>query len=353
MFAGFDEYFFRSRLTCETTSGAALATTNCQRSANQSKLVRIQSADFIYFEAAIGPAAFNAVTGNPVNVGTNPPAFVSRGFFPRYLNTDGNLALWDTFQEMNSVSTSRLARNLIFLFTDGLFNCRVTGRRISAFTPSGYFNQRICGGSSSSSVTDAIAQLSTVRGPNRKSLEQNLVDSKISLSVFMFGPGAHRVVRKSGIPGGGCMTLEESVFGSVAGDSYVDSTTAAPTATNNPYLNLASGLPDPGYYEQNRLYSLVKKTKGKWIPILPRITYINLSGVETPYIFASQLENACGAAPSGAVIRNFTVQPPQGPAFVVTDAAGRLLYDPAGRKAEEQISGALDSVLEAGFVLAE
>jgi hypothetical protein len=38
---------------------------------------------------------------------------------------------------------------------------------------------------------------------------------------------------------------------------------------------------------------------------------------------------------------------------MVTDAAGRLLYDPAGRKAEDQISGALDSVLEAGFVLAE
>ncbi len=353
MFAGFDEYMYRSRITCEDTLGTSPAT-NCQRSASQSKLVRVQSPDFLNFEAAIGPSAFDSVTGVPINSGSNPPAFISKGLFPRYLNTDGNFALWDTFQEMNSVSTSRLARNLIFLFTDGLFNCRVTGPSIPSLDDAGYFNQRICRGSESGSVTESLAQLSSMIGPNGKSLEQNLIDSKISLSIFMFGPGAHRVVRKSGIAGGGCMTLEESVFSEELDDGYVNPTTATPSATDNPYLDLISGISNPGYYEQNRLYSLVKKTRGKWIPILPRITYTDTStGLETPFMFAGELEAECAEAASPTVIANFEVTPPGGQPIMVTDASGRLLFDPAGRKAEDQISGALDSVLEAGFVLAE
>lgn len=371
---GFDEDILAARTTCEDNS-----LTTCLPGKT---LVPGESTSFDQFFRLT--SVKDSVSPNWRSYDPNDTShFLNRAFFPRVgYNTDIVLALWKTYEELVANPSGSSAKNLVFLVTDGIANCRyVDGGDSSGVLSFGslneYVSNRVCDGNPSTiglSVVDAIRQMNrnlVHRGYN-KSLVQLFQERGIAVSVILIGRNVqpHYLARKSTAPGGagGCLTGSEATYGdlnfvdwstSYTGDTY-ECTPVKEGCT--PQGLFASRLADDARAAlidpqgaatlpiSNLLYNeLVAPTRGAWIPILPQ----RVPGNQTLSNFNSALQTACNNAPAedgkSKILENLPL-PTHGQ---VTDGQGRLLYDPLGRSQKDQIIDQVRQVLGGGYVLVE
>jgi hypothetical protein len=305
---------------------------------------------------------------------------LNRGFFPRVgYNTDIILALWKAYEELVANPSGSAAKNLVFLVTDGIANCRFIGSgagpeyRFDSLPA--YVNRRECDGNPDTigvSVIEAIRQINRnlVHNGYNKSLVQLFQERGIAVSVILIGRNVqpHYLVRTSTAPGGqgGCLTSSEAIYGGINfvdwesspnGGSYTCDPDADKSCIGGVNASLLArdalaALIDPNGATtlpiSNLLYSeLVAPTKGAWIPILPQRFPGNTNGSN----FSAALRAKCNSTPrqprESKIIDNVTLTD----YGQVVDRRGRLLYDPEGRSQKDQIIDQVRQVLGGGYVL--
>lgn len=374
MLAGFDETILSARSTCKTGS--------MDECADGDTLVAPSSASFNGFLNLT-----NVTSWTGYSAGDNYH-FLNRGFFPRQgYNTDIQLALWKAYQELAASPTTASAKNLVFLITDGVANCKVPANPLGdvhfgALTD--YIALRQCDGQLSTvgrTVIEAVRQMSAgLRNSEGKTLVQLLKEKHIAVSVILIGQNVfpHSLVRPSTTPGrqGGCLTNSEAVYGKIPFVDWVTSSSGAPYTCKNGTSNCTGGfrldllsndakaLIDPNatvrFPVANLLYEeLVAPTQGAWIPIMEPL----LSAGGVPVNFADELTDQCNRFPRDdnapdeervPIMPNISLEHSAGgEGSKVTDGFGRLLYDPYGRSPRDQIIEQVKQVLGGGFVLVE
>ena len=385
--AGFDETILSARTTCRTGSADSCAMGET--------LVDPSSDSFAGFLRLTDVKSASASNWRTYS-SDNPYHFLNRSFFPRQgYNTDIQLALWKAYQELAANPSNSTAKNLVFLITDGVANCRYSepeqiGPNSFANNIGEYLANRVCDGNPATigqTVIESIRQMNTglVHVEYGKTLVQLFKEKNIAVSVILIGRNVapHYLIRPSTTPAadglgtGGCLNNSEAVFGNIPFVNWNTSSINAPyerctgadcvgprynsailesdarAALINPTGNIRLPISNLLYEE------LVAPTKGAWIPIIEPL--INASGVRVN--FSSQLTASCNArylAPTTTGVPNSPIMPNlplvigvNGPSVIVTDSQGRLLYDPYGRTQKEQIIEQVKQVLGGGFVLIE
>ncbi len=380
---GFDETILSARTTCRNES--------LEDCAAGETLVEPMSNAFEGFLRLTNVKEGTANNWRSYSIG-NSYHFLNRSFFSRQgYNTDIQLTLWKAYEELAANPSASVAKNLVFLITDGIANCKFSdidqkdaleGNQPFKFDGADlgeYISKRRCDGNLNTigqTVIESIQQMSTnlINSKYNKTLVQLLQEKSIAVSVILIGKNVqpHYLLRPSTTPGGtsGCLTNSEAVYGgipfvdwstSATGSSYLcdgdkDSctngfntevlTADAQGALINPNGDITLPI-------SNLLYSeLVAPTRGAWVPIMP-----SLSGADAD--FTAELKAKCNDAyqdePSltgeekSPRIRSFTLDS----GTRVSDAQGRLLYDPSGRDQKTQIIDAIKQVLGGGYVLVE
>jgi hypothetical protein len=377
---GFDEEILAARTTCTSESANTCAPGNT--------LVAPDSLSFRGFLSLT-----NVKPGAPGNweayasSNTKPYHFLNRSFFPRTgYNTDILLALWKTYEELVANPSSVAAKNLVFLVTDGIANCRFVDTSQDGTGPyefedlNEYVAKRECDGNPSTigvTVIEAIRQMNRdlERRGLRKSVVQMFQERGVSVSVILIGANVqpHHLIRPSTTPGGqaGCLTTSEAVYGGIKfvdwstssqGQSYTcepgrAGCSASGLRTSALAADAREALTNPQgpvtLPISNLLYEeLVAPTKGAWIPILPVKSSL-------PANFSDELKSACNTAynpdpnaigeDKSPRIRNLTLED----GTKVTDGQGRLLFDPLARTQKQQIIEQVEQVLGGGYVLVE
>lgn len=254
----------------------------------------------------------------------------------------------------NTQLTFRVARNSIFIFTDGFANCRYdTTGPVESWNPVACEN----------TAQGIVAALADLTSPT---FVDQLRRSRISVSVAMIGQpsGGHYIVRRSR-ESDGCM---DQVEAQTASDPYIDTSfavkeggsrvdfpyTGFETEANELFQRASRDPENYRFHAPNRLYEgLVKPTNGLWIPILPQATFA--SGDAR---FYEELNSRCtqnGVAPGA--IPPITPGPEGHGIYIrgrrVADERGRILYDPFGRTVAKQLEDAVALSLQSPYVLVE
>jgi hypothetical protein len=296
------------------------------------------------------PAFENAT--NILNAGNQSIGFLSRGLFPKPgAYSDIFQALREAAFQISLEPTYQIAKNSITIFTDGLQNC--------VYQDSGagqWWDRWSRTGGCLNSGAQIFEGIKNLGDPN---FVKELKRRQISVNMIMFGEdiGAHRVIRKNSARTG-CRDQVEDNAAPNASLPYVDSNWAAyyaMTAAERSAAFAAASQSTP-FLAPNELYhTLVAPTKGLWLPVLPQL--LDASG--NPVIFWNELQEECAdfsddnnADNDFYAIGNLDVQ--LGDPLVtyrVTDAAGRLLYDPLGQSVSNQMKRFMDQIIQSPYVL--
>lgn len=346
--SGFDETIYAARTTCEDES-----TINCPVGQT---LVAPNSPAFTGFLHLTNVKSGVAGNWSTYSEGDGYH-FINRTFFPRTgYNTDIQFALWKAYDELTSNPANSASKNLVFLVTDGLANCRydnptqpsaAQGTYIFE-TLEDYAAHRVCDSGASTmgkSVIKAIKQMNSDLKrrmiPGDDSSAKSLVDvfkeRGIAVSVILIGKNAapHILVRPSTAPGGtqghgtgGCLTNSEAVYGDIpfvdwqhssTTDSHGYSSYLCPNDAGKPGCSLDGyatelltkdvirAVVDPegngagALPISNLLYDeLVAPTRGAWIPIMDTLPNPNPPDPNNPdqqgLDFSADLAAQCNAA---------------------------------------------------------
>jgi hypothetical protein len=293
-----------------------------------------------------GQTLFNTyeTATNISQAGNMALGFLSKGFFPKPgAYSDIFQALREAAYKISLEPTYQIAKNSITIFTDGLQNCVYTN------TGSGEWWERWS--RTGGCLNNGPQIISGIENLGDPTFVTELKRRQIAVNMIMFGEdiGAHRVVRKN-ISGSGCRDQVEDNAAPNPSLPYVDSNWAAykamtPVEQTNAFSNATKDAP---FLAPNQLYdTLVAPTKGLWLPVLPQLK--DLSG--NPVIFWNELQSACSGQLTNAPMSNLSLDV-EGTTYTgITDAAGRLRYDPLGQSVGDQMKRFMDQIIQSPYVL--
>lgn len=278
--------------------------------------------------------------------------FLSKSLFPfASAKSDIFQALREAAYLISLEPSYEYAKNTVNVITDGLQNCsydRVAG----GDWWSGWQRNGPCE-NTGARVVEGISNLID------EAFVDELVRRKISVNVILFGQEVrpHRLVRKNAYSTGCYDQIGDNDAGAPPG-ALVDSgwSNYLDLLDNDiPELNSQFSLKsaDAPFLAANQLYEgLVAKTKGLWLPVIEPLM---VSG--STIIFWNELQTACQNAGDTEPLRDLevTVPDPDNPGgtmtVVVTDSAGRLLFDPLGESVSGQMRRFVDQIVQSPYVV--
>ena len=294
-----------------------------------------------------GSVPFNAFENatNIQNAGTMTTGFLAKGLFPKPgAYSDIFQALREAAYRISLEPTYQVAKNSITIFTDGLQNC--------AYTNTGgadWWNGWTRTGGCFNSGTQIITGIGILGDPG---FVQELTRRQISVNMILFGKevGAHRLIRKNNA-GNGCRDQVEDNAAPDISKPFVNANWdffGNPTTTDVQKDSAFRAKATIPFVAPNQLYNtLVAPTKGLWLPVLPRL--LDSSG--TPVLFWNELQAACTAATNNSALGSLTLNVGTVTYNNITDAAGRLLYDPLGQTVNDQMKRFMDQIIQSPYVL--